>query len=91
LTAEWNLLDTDSAEEEFDGSWKLRATAKRNLSQCGNREQVGSAGRECSSRDRKGDPGTAGMIPNWKIVEQQLDAMMGGKQTREKVTRNSEH
>jgi hypothetical protein len=41
-------------------------------------------------RDMKGDPSTAGMIPNWKIVEQQLDARMGGKQTREKVTRNSE-
>jgi hypothetical protein len=27
----------------------------------------------------KGDPSTAGMIPNWKIGEQQLDAMMGGK------------
>jgi hypothetical protein len=27
----------------------------------------------------KGDPSTAGMIPNWKIVEQQLDATMDGK------------
>jgi hypothetical protein len=33
----------------------------------------------------------AGMIPNWKIVEQQLDATMDGKQTRERVTRNSEY
>jgi hypothetical protein len=47
--------------------------------------------RECSSRDMKGDPSTAGMIPNWKIVEEQLDAMMDGKQAREKMTRNSEH
>jgi hypothetical protein len=39
----------------------------------------------------KGDPSTAGMIPNWKFVEQQLDATMDGKQTREKVTRNSEY
>jgi hypothetical protein len=31
------------------------------------------------------------MIPNWKVVEQQLDAMMDGKQAREKMTRNSEH
>jgi hypothetical protein len=38
-----------------------------------------------------GDTSTAGMIPNWKIVEQQLGARMGGKQTREKVTSNSEH
>jgi hypothetical protein len=38
-----------------------------------------------------GDPSTAGMIPNWKIVEQQLGTMMNGKQTREKVTRNSEY
>jgi hypothetical protein len=38
----------------------------------------------------KGDTSTAGMIPNWKVVEQQLGARMGGKQTREKVTRNSE-
>jgi hypothetical protein len=30
------------------------------------------------------------MIPNWKIGEQQLDAMMDGKQTREKVTGDSE-
>jgi hypothetical protein len=29
------------------------------------------------------------MIPNWKIVEQQLGTMMNGKQTREMVTRNS--
>jgi hypothetical protein len=27
LMVEWDLLDTDSTEEEFDGSWKLRATA----------------------------------------------------------------
>jgi hypothetical protein len=33
----------------------------------------------------------AGKIPNWIIVEQQLDAVMDGKQTREKVTRNSEY
>jgi hypothetical protein len=26
LTGEWDLLDTDSAEEEFDGSWKVLAT-----------------------------------------------------------------
>jgi hypothetical protein len=52
---------------------------------------VGSAARECTSRDMKGDPGTAGMIPNWKIVEQQLGTMMDGKQTREKVTRDSEY
>jgi hypothetical protein len=38
-----------------------------------------------------GDPRTAGMIPNWKIVEQQLGTKIGGKQTREKMTRNSEH
>jgi hypothetical protein len=31
------------------------------------------------------------MIPSWKIVEQQLGAMMGGKQTREVVTMNSEY
>jgi hypothetical protein len=55
------------------------------------REQEGSAGPECSPRERKGDPSTAGMIPNWKIVEQQLSAMMDGKQTREKATRNSEY
>jgi hypothetical protein len=39
----------------------------------------------------KGDPSTAGMIPNWKIGEQQLGAMMDGKQTREVVTMNSEY
>jgi hypothetical protein len=60
-------------------------------SQCGDREQKRSAGPECSPRERKGDPSTAGMIPNWKIGEQQLDAMMDGKQTREKVTRDSEY
>jgi hypothetical protein len=27
LTAQWNLLDTDSIAEEFDGSWKVDATA----------------------------------------------------------------
>jgi hypothetical protein len=27
LTVEGDLLDTDSTEEEFDGSWKVRATA----------------------------------------------------------------
>jgi hypothetical protein len=27
----------------------------------------------------KGGPSTAGMIPNWKIAEQQLDATMDGK------------
>jgi hypothetical protein len=64
---------------------------KRNLSQCGDRDKAGSAARECSSPDKEGDPRTAGMIPNWKIVEQQLDARMGGKLTREKVTRNSEY
>jgi hypothetical protein len=26
LTVEWDLLDTDSTEEEFDGSWRVRAT-----------------------------------------------------------------
>jgi hypothetical protein len=55
------------------------------------REQEGSAGPECSSRDVIGDTSTAGMIPNWKIVEQQLGARMGGKQTREKATRNSDY
>jgi hypothetical protein len=64
LTVEWDQLDTDSTEEEFDGSWKVRATAKRNLSQQADREQEGSAGPECSPRDVKGDPSTAGMIPN---------------------------
>jgi hypothetical protein len=38
-----------------------------------------------------GDTSTAGMIPNWKIGEQQLGTMMDGKQTREKATRNSEY
>jgi hypothetical protein len=52
---------------------------------------MGSAGRECSSRDMKGDYRMAGKIPNWKIVKQQLGAMMDGKQTREKMTRNSEY
>jgi len=60
-------------------------------SQQADREQEGSAARECSSPDKKGDPSTAGIIPNWKIGEQQLDAMMDGKQTREKVTRDSEY
>jgi hypothetical protein len=39
----------------------------------------------------KGDPSTAGVIPNWKIVEQQLGATMDGKQTRENMTRNLEY
>jgi hypothetical protein len=38
-----------------------------------------------------GDPGAAGMIPDWKTVEQQLGTRMGGKQTREKMTRDSEY
>jgi hypothetical protein len=39
----------------------------------------------------KGDPSSGGVIPNWKIVEQHLGAMMDGKQPREEVTRNSEY
>jgi hypothetical protein len=30
LTVEWDLLDTASTEEEFDGSWKVRARARAN-------------------------------------------------------------
>jgi hypothetical protein len=30
LTVEWDLLDTDSTEEEFDGSWKVDTTASVN-------------------------------------------------------------
>jgi hypothetical protein len=30
LTVESDLLDTDSTEEEFDGSWKVRARARAN-------------------------------------------------------------
>jgi hypothetical protein len=63
---------------------------ERKSRQQADREQEGSAGPECSPRDVMGDPSTAGMIPNWKIVEQQLSAMMDGKQTREKSTRNSQ-
>jgi hypothetical protein len=33
----------------------------------------------------------AGVIPIWKIVEQQLGTMMDGKQTRERMTRKSEY
>jgi hypothetical protein len=64
---------------------------KRNLSQCGDRDKAGHAARECSSPDKEGDPSTAGIIPNWKFGEQQLDAMMDGKQTREKLTRDSKY
>jgi hypothetical protein len=67
-----------------------RCDSRRNSSQQAEKEHVGSTARECSSPDKEGDPSAAGMIPSWKIVEQQLGAMMGGKQTREVVTRNSE-
>jgi hypothetical protein len=52
---------------------------------------VGSTAPECSSPDKEGEISAAGMIPNWKVVEQQLGALMDGKQTREMVTRNSEY
>jgi hypothetical protein len=55
------------------------------------RAQERSAGPECASPDMKGDPSTAGVILNWKIVEQQLGATMDGKQTRENMTRNLEY
>jgi hypothetical protein len=82
LTAQWNLLDTFSIAEEFDGSWKVDATAKRKPSQWADREEVGSTGRECSSPDKVGDPSAAAMIPKlvsclaaaWRNDERQADA-----------------
>jgi hypothetical protein len=35
LTAEWNLLDTDSTELRFDGSWKVWAMASANQASAG--------------------------------------------------------
>jgi hypothetical protein len=35
LTVEWDLFDTDSTEEEFDGSWNVRATASANQASAG--------------------------------------------------------
>jgi hypothetical protein len=32
LTVEWDLLDTASTEEEFDGSWKVRETGSASRS-----------------------------------------------------------
>jgi hypothetical protein len=39
LMVEWDLLDTDSTEEEFDGSWRVRATgsASRDSRQIGSK------------------------------------------------------
>jgi hypothetical protein len=68
-----------------------RYDSKRKSSKCANREQERSAGRECSLQDMKGDPCTDGISPDRKIVEQQLGAMMDGKQMLEKVTGNLEY
>jgi hypothetical protein len=91
LTVESDLLDTDSLAKRV--RWIAEGAGDRECksSQCGDREQERSAGPEYSPRDVMGDPSSAGMIPNWKIVEQQLGTVMEGKQTRERVTRKSEY
>jgi hypothetical protein len=44
LTVEWDLLDTDSTEEEFHGSWKVDATASANQASAGIGIKLGPLG-----------------------------------------------
>jgi hypothetical protein len=65
--------------------------SKRKPSQCGDRDKVGSAARECSWPVKEGDPSAAGMIPKLENCRAAAWHNDGSKQTRERVTRNSEY
>jgi hypothetical protein len=67
LTVEWDLLDADSAEEEFDGSWKVLATGSANQASAGIGIKLGPLRESVHRETRRATQVRAGLSQTGKL------------------------